>query len=401
MEPLPNPLRPALVLDGRLRQSLATVRILGRAGIEVFVADTDRRTPAFASRWCSGRAVLPDFGDDPDAFVDGVIALCEALGSPVIITSHDGAIDALRSRRAEVEQVGSLALASEDALSVAVDKRATLAVGERLGLQVPKGRTVTEISSGPNAIDEVGLPLVIKPVVSWVQSRQGGWRGSPVVAVTRAAAMSQLEQLLDAGAVALVQPWLSGARDAVGLFLADGALWAKFAVRSHRMSPMIGGSSVVRETIAMPADVAEMAEALVRELSLEGYAEVEFRRDRDGRPLLMEVNPRLNAGVEVALRAGVDVPSLLYRRAAGQPLQAALNYRAGQRMRWLEGDLNWLAEAVAHPEHPDAPPRPVRVFLKEFARPAGFDYWDRKDVRPVLRQVTRDARAAIGRITRR
>src|SRR5713101_4338981 len=47
----------ALVLDGRLRQSLTTVRSLGSHGLRVAVLETSDSdgVPAFSSRWCQQR----------------------------------------------------------------------------------------------------------------------------------------------------------------------------------------------------------------------------------------------------------------------------------------------------------------------------------------------------------
>lgn len=384
--------RPALILDAGQRQSLVSLRALGRAGIEVWAADWRSGHPASVSRWCAGRARLPDVANHPDAFVDGVIELCEALGSPVIISCHDGSIQALRSRRSEVEQVGNLALASEQALTVAVDKQATLAAAERVKVPTPPTRRVRDISAAVAAIGDLGLPIVVKPRTSWVTCGSGGWGSGPAVGQTQGAAIAEVQRLLDGGVEALLQPWLSGSRDAVGIFLANGVTWARFAVRSQRMYPPIGGNSIVRATIPVPSDIGRMAEALVREISLEGYGEVEFRRDHQGRPFLMEINPRLNAGIEVAVRAGVDIPLLLYRWAAGEPLEPVLEYRAGQRTRWLQGDLRWLAEVFASPTHPDAPRRrdALRTFFGEFARAGSYDYWDSADMRPAIRAVVLD-----------
>ena len=385
--------RPALLLDAQLRQSLVALRALGRAGIEAWAAGwhSGHPPPASVSRWCAGRARVPDVAQHPDAFVDGVIELCRTLGSPVIITGHDGAIQALRSRRGEVEQVAHLALASEQALALAVDKQATLRAADGVKVPRPPTRRVCDTSAVTGAIEDLGLPVVVKPVTSWVSCESGGWRTGPAVAQTHEEAVAAVRRLLDGGVDALLQPWLSGSRDAIGIFRADGVTWARFAVRSHRMYPLIGGSSIVRTTIPMPSDIGDMAEALVREISLEGYGEVEFRRDQQGRPFLMEVNPRLNAGIEVAVRAGVDVPLLLYRWAAGEPLDRALEYRVGQRMRWLQGDLIWLANVFRSPSHPDAPGRrgALEAFFGEFVRAGSYDYWDSADIRPALREALR------------
>ena len=395
-----RPQRPAaLVLDARERHSLTSVRSLGRAGIEVIPADPHSYTPAFRSRFCSRRAVLPD-PHDADAYVDRVIELCEMLGSPVVMTGHDGSIAALRSRRTELDAVARVALARENPLSVAVDKHATQAVAARLGVPVPPGRTVTDMAAAAAAIDELGLPLVVKPALSWKINGTRGFGVQLSIELTRGAALSRIGSLVEKGMTVLVQRWLPGARDAISLFLADDAVLAKFAVRTSRMYPVIGGDSIIRETIPLPSDISAMAESLVRELGLEGYCEVEFRRDERGQPYLMEINPRLNAGVEVAVRAGVNVPLMLYQWAAGERLRPALQYATGRRMRWLAGDARWLAAALANPEHPDAPSRAaaIAMFIAEFLRPAGYDYVAHDDLAPALLEVVRTGMSAGDRI---
>src|SRR5436309_1806727 len=49
----------ALVLDGGLRQSLMTVRSLGRRGLRVAAVETFAGAPAFSSRWCRQAFVCP------------------------------------------------------------------------------------------------------------------------------------------------------------------------------------------------------------------------------------------------------------------------------------------------------------------------------------------------------
>jgi predicted ATP-grasp superfamily ATP-dependent carboligase len=376
----------ALILDARYRPALAAVRGLGRRGVEVIAADCDAAAASFVSRWCTRWALLPDVAEDADAYVERVIDLCRSLDSPVLIAHHDGTIEALRSRRDEVEQVASLALASEEALSIAVDKEATLAAAQALGISTPPTRIIGSVTEITKAVDGFGLPLVIKPQSSWVKRGAGGSRRNADVAWTRDAAHAGIKRLLDDGASPMIQPWLSGSREAVSIFLAHGTICAKFGVRSARMYPVIGGVDVVRETMDIPEDIGWMAESLVRELSLEGYSHIEFRRDRNGRAFLMEVNPRLSAGIEVAVRAGIDVPALLYEWAAGRPVRPRLHYRTGQRMRWLPGDVRWLVEALRCPAHPDAPSRhsAVATFLRDFCRRSGYDWWDRDDTRPAL-----------------
>jgi predicted ATP-grasp superfamily ATP-dependent carboligase len=151
-----------------------------------------------------------------------------------------------------------------------------------------------------------------------------------------------------------------------------------------RTHPQLGGTSVYRQSIPVPEDIGEQAERLVREIELDGYSEVEFRRDHLGKPYLMEINPRLSASVEVATRAGVDFPYLLYQWAGGEPIDRVEGYRAGGWMRYLEGDILATVQSFINRGRPEVTP-PVQAlyeFLSAFFIPSGYDYMDWQDLAP-------------------
>jgi predicted ATP-grasp superfamily ATP-dependent carboligase len=178
---------------------------------------------------------------------------------------------------------------------------------------------------------------------------------------------------------------LSGRREAVNFLYANGEMYARFAQWARRTQPPLGGTSVYRQSIALPQDIGEQAERLVREIELEGYSEVEFRRDAHGKPYLMEINPRLSASIEVAIRAGVDFPYLLYRWACGERLQPVGGYRTGRWMRFLEGDLRATMQSIKQRGRPGvaSPLQAIAEFVSAFCVPAGYDYVDWKDPQPM------------------
>ena len=122
----------------------------------------------------------------------------------------------------------------------------------------------------------------------------------------------------------------------------------------------------------------------MREIELEGYSEVEFRRDHKGRPFLMEINPRLSASVEVAVRAGVDFPHLLYQWARGDRIERVTGYRVGQWMRHLRGDFLALAQAFLERGRPGvaSPARTLFDFLSAFCVISGYDQFAWTDPLP-------------------
>ena len=378
----------ALILDAWLRQSLASVRSLGRAGLRVGAAEstTVRAPAAFWSRWCVATARLAE-PTRPDAFVDGLLELLDAQPTRVVFPAHDGSIDALVARRPEVERRAAVALASGGGLELALDKARTLEVASDAAIACPRSIVVATSSGTDAAVEEIGLPAVVKPTRSWVHGATGaGRRMSGHAVLSGGEAREAVSQIVDNGGVALVQEWVSGRREAVSVFAAGGRRVGEFAQVAHRTLPVLGGSSVVRESIPMPPDLRAAAWQLFEAIGLDGYAEVEFRRDSTGRALLMEVNPRLSASVELAVRAGVDFPMLVYRWALGERPEPSDGYRTGVRMRWLGGDLEWLAETLRAPNRPDATPRTsaTATFLRDFARRSAYDYADRHDPLPAV-----------------
>src|SRR5207245_38930 len=245
----------------------------------------------------------------------------------------------LRGNVSRLESRLRLAVAPEPALGIAINKEQTLAIARGLGLCVPREVVVRDGGDLPAALKDIGLPAVIKPSESWLWNEREGARPGAQLAVTPTEARHAVGAVTGLGEAALLQPLLTGRREAVSFLYANGEVYARFAQWAKRTSPPLGGNSVLRQSIAVPADIGGHAESLVREINLEGYSEVEFRRDAAGVPYLMEINPRLSASVEVAVRAGVDFPYLLYQWASGEPIDRVAAYRTGGWIRALGGDV--------------------------------------------------------------
>ncbi len=186
------------------------------------------------------------------------------------------------------------------------------------------------------------------------------------------------------GGAVLFQEFLSGRRESLSLFSANGEIYARFAFWGKRTTPPLGGIYTLRQAIAFPPDTGEQAERLVREIGLEGYSQVEFRRDAVGKPYLMEINPRLNMSIAHAVSAGVDFPYLLYQWASGEPLERVKCYATGGWMRHLNGDIRATAAAVRQRGRPGVPSaaRAILDFCLCFFMPMRYDYVDWKDPRP-------------------
>jgi predicted ATP-grasp superfamily ATP-dependent carboligase len=379
-----------LLLDAEYRQTLAALRAYTRMGLSVGVvacAGEASGAPAFASRYARVRAIAPEFATNPNGYVDAILELLELYPARMTLPAHDGAIEALRPRRAEVERITAFPLASEAALDIAISKPRTLEVAEDVGVPIPRSLPVTTLDEARAAFRAFGSPTVLKPVQSWAENETGGTRLSVNAVLTEKDAEREARYILESGGQAVAQEFLPGWREAVSVFYADGEILARFAQRSYREFPVLGGVSTLCESIAPAPELVEPAERLVRAIGLEGCSMVEFRRDRAGNPVLMEINARPAGSLALAVRCGVNFPRLLYNWAMGLPLQAVEGYRVGKRLRWLSGDIWNLNQTLDHQGQPDVPPRgrAIRTFFTDFAlRPSKLDFVSARDMRPAL-----------------
>ena len=361
--------------------------------------ETSSEAPAFSSRWCQRGFVCPAV-DTTGAYLAFLEQLLERTGARVLIPSHDGTIALLRQHRARVGQRVRIALANERAMTIAVNKEQTLAVAKRLGISVPRGLVVRMVDEVPMAVKEIGLPAVVKPSESWLWHGQHGMRVTSRVVTSPDEARRAVAELTGSGGVTLFQQLLSGRREAVSFLYANGNMYARFAQWAKRTEPPLGGNSVLRQSIAVPTDIGAQAEWLVRELDLEGYSEIEFRRDSASVPYLMEINPRLSASIEVAVRAGVDFPYLLYQWASGRALERGNGYRIGGWMRHLGGDIETTIDSLQQHGRPGIPPRmrTIMNFGASFLKPMGYDYFDWKDPLPAASATAGFVRATLRRL---
>jgi predicted ATP-grasp superfamily ATP-dependent carboligase len=380
-----------LILDASIKQSLASVRSLARAGLRVAAAesavqfDAAMPLPAFRSRYCALAVTLPDLVYDTQAFVGEILDFVRAHSTRVVLPTGDITIGVLRPYRQKFAELGCfLALAPEHALEVANNKDQTLTLAAQLGIAQPRTIRIGSTAELQAAGAELGWPFVLKPTISWPGHAVG--RLIPVDVIDLAEATEVTQRILAAGAGVLAQEWVPGRREGVTLFIVGDEVLAACGHIAHRTSPPLGGASVVRESVEVPADMLDAAVRLAKQIGLQGVCEVEFRRDAKGRPLLMEINARLAGTIENAVHAGVDFPLMIWRWATGLDVAPVREYRTGIRTRWLHGDVRWLWENWGRAGRPDSASRPrlLATFISEFGKSFHYDYFDPRDVKPFV-----------------
>jgi hypothetical protein len=242
-----------LLLDGHWRQALASARVFGRAGKKIGVVTSDGDSNfrlAAHSRWCNLTAELPDPTDDSDGYALGLAKLLDEHPTDVVSLFMMAQLKPLGHTELQYK-ADTTPLACEPALDIAVDKKKTLAIAERLGMATPRRIALTCEAEIVSAVREIGLPAVIKPDRSWSSQGKGGIRMASQLVQSLDEAKLGGSKILSYGITATIQEWLPGRRDAVSFFMTQGNVWARFAQTSYREYPPLGGASVFCESIGL------------------------------------------------------------------------------------------------------------------------------------------------------
>ncbi|OFZ79468.1 MAG: hypothetical protein A2583_03450 [Bdellovibrionales bacterium RIFOXYD1_FULL_53_11] len=331
----------AIVTDGLWRKSLSTVRSLGKAGFEVHVMGGSSLTTSFWSKHASTRTVSPLASQDPAGFGSALTGLISKISlacpgaRPVLFPMEDPSLRWVAANRSQLEKISHFLLPTDYALQSAFDKGITMKVAREAGLPCPR-------TWEPSSAEEFIRIAQSQPEDRFVIKPRSGTGSSGIKYGERATA-EELRAHWKKHGSCIIQERIPRQGTGVGvslLFDRESRCRAIFTHKRLREYPHSGGPSTDRMSVHMP-ELEVMSIELMKRISWRGIAMVEWKIDpRDGRPRLMEINPRFWGSLELAVRAGVDFPALYARAAMGEDLPPPPPYKEGVRCRWMiPGDI--------------------------------------------------------------
>ena len=287
--------------------------LLKRADVEVFAGDMDG--------WASGLYLVPadrrrilERGLAPN-FVDSIRQLCIDDQLDVVISTVDVELPPLAARR---DDLGGAVLAAPSVatLDVTLDKWELARRCTPL-LRVP----VTRLLNADGVALAWDFPVIVKP------RRGAGSRGVRLVADRAALEAIEPDEAL------IIQEHLPGDEFSVDVLASgDGTVVAAVPRTRTRVD---SGVSIAGRTLH-DEGLESTAAAVARAIGLRGVANVQLRRDTEGVPALLEVNPRFPGAMPLTIAAGVDMPSLALDLALGKQLPERLDFTDLANVRFLE-----------------------------------------------------------------
>lgn len=365
-----------IVTDGLWRKSLSAVRSLGKSGYNVTVFGDSLFTTSFWSRYTNKRIVCPDAKEHPDEFgkkLTSYLVHKKNKIKPVLLPMEDDTLNWVSENRKSLSDFSDFLIPSKESLAVAQDKSATLKLASKLGLTTPKTYCPSSLDEFTTQLDELKKQdniknYIIKPVT--------GSGSSGLIYLEEDSSINWEHHWSEHGRL-VIQERISHQGQGIGvslLFDTKSHCVASFVHARLQQYPNSGGPSTSRVSIENNA-LIEKSILLLKGLNWQGVAMVEWKMDpQSNTPKLMEINPRFWGSLELAIRAGIDFPSLYVMAAQKKDINNYHQYTTGVICRWLfPGEiLRYISQNKTDREG-------ILSFLKGL--PSTAEEWNSQDIR--------------------
>lgn len=330
-----------LILGDDNRSFLASVRSLGRLGLEVHAAPEDWSSAVLSSRYIAKKITLPQHDLSPEAWLDALERVHAREQYDFILPCNEkGILPLVRNKQRFSDTV--LGIVNERAFDVFFDKVETRACAQSVGVPVAAGR-VFDPSEGPaDIISEFGLPVAVKPSRSFVDKNLFSRRSVRLAHTPEA--LCQALDAMDDWRTYFIEAMFPGSGAGVSVLAKDGEILQAFQhQRVHE--PETGGGSSYRKSVPLDPGMASDVEKLAKATNLTGLSMFEFRHNSDtGERILLEVNARLWGSVPLAIASGIDFPALYYKMLVEDEVAPRIDYKTPVYARNLANDLSSLTE---------------------------------------------------------
>lgn len=331
-----------LVLDGNQRSALAVTRSLGKLGGAIFVTDDSTRSLAGESKYVTDYIQSPSVKDHPEQFLQWFIEFVTEQNIEYAFPVTEITSQFLLQNQNSLPEKVKLPFADIDTIMQLADKCQLMKLAEKVGVLHPKTRYFQSIDE-LDIEQENEFPIVLKPGLSRV-FLGNRWLETTVQILYTKEDLIKLIKKQDEFLKFpfMLQEFIPGNGAGIFTIYDRGKEKAFFAHKRIREKPPTGGVSVLSESAHLDPEMLDSARKILDSANWHGVAMVEFRVSEKGEPYLMEVNTRFWGSLQLSIDSGVDFPKMLFDITQGKDIHSVDNYKLGQQLRWLLGDVDSL-----------------------------------------------------------
>ncbi len=332
-----------LVIGDDMRSFLATVRSLGRQGLDVHAAPFDLSAPALTSRYITKIHNLPVYLDGGGLWLDAITRLLATEKFSLVIPCDERSLLPLVRHAVKLSVYSKLSIPDDRGMELFFDKHATRELASSLSIPVATGKVLAPADTASSIVAALGLPMIAKHRQSFA------WpeiyvRTKAAVIRTESALKTWLTANREHGDAILFEHMFPGIGVGVSVLCDRGVVLQAF--EHHRVREFDGSGYYRKSAPLEPSRLAAVSK-MVDASAYTGIAMFEFKVDPDtSKWILLEVNARPWGSLPLPVAIGIDFPFRLYRLLVHGEKTAAINYPSDLYGRNLVADF-WQARGAA------------------------------------------------------
>jgi len=342
--------------------ALGLVRSLGRAGIPAIVVSYEKSDMAHVSRYVKQAVPAPHPEQSEPQFLDAVMNVAKRYPGSIIMPADDATLVAASRNKQELERFGAVACPAWGVVERLIDKKYTYELAHAIGVPAPKTLVPGTLRQVRDYASDADYPCLVKPCQSHRYYER--FRKKLVKVHNADQLAAAYIEAADAGMAVMLQEFIPG-DDTSGVnynsYFRDGRPLAEFTAEKVRISPPESGVPAVVVSKHLP-QIIPSGRRMLEALQFSGYSCMEFKKDaRDGVYKLMEVNPRHNRSLLLAVACGVNFPVIEYEHRLYGTIPSPQPFREGYY--WIDGFRDMAAVARYRRLGKFSPMQYVRPYL--------------------------------------
>ncbi len=352
-----------LVTNASSPKSLVVTRSLGRKGVEVTTADSERFSPTFFSKYSKHHFLYAHPEKSPNDFVNTIQNYLKKKKIDVLMPVNSTETILISKNKDKFRPYTKVPFEDFHKMMQVHDKNKVMRIVSELGIRAPKTCTIENTADLQKISKTIEYPVVIK-------LRNATSSVGVSYAYSASEFISKYQQtiqkyVLTSSDYPIVQEYIPGTGYGVSLLYNHGDLRAIFTHKRLREYPITGGPSTLRISVRHP-EMEKAAMKLLGYVGWHGLAMVEFKLDeRTNKPYFIEVNPRFWGSIYQAIAAGVNFPYLLYKMAVEGDVKPVFNYKVGVKTRFLLNDFRALFSHLKISNHRSQTLKEILMFREK------------------------------------
>jgi len=326
-----------LILDGDSRQGLPFARSLRKTGHHITMVCPWKCCPGYFSRYPNERLIWPNIVENQSEFYNCLLEYIKKGNCDIVLALGDASAILVSKNRDEITKYTKTPVPSYNILKYGENKN--LSMFFCMNNDIPCPKTFDPQTQSLDYItNNIVFPVMVKPI-----------RGIGAVGLHKFENIDKLlgnfEFLRTKYGDLQIQEFIpqeGGAQFQAEAFCdKNSVMKACMVIAKPRYFPVTGGTSTCNYTVDRP-DIVENVRRLLEGIRWVGSADVDLILDpRDSVAKILEINPRVTAGIKIGFDAGIDYADLQMKLVLGEEIPEIKDYKLNIVLRNLCLDILW------------------------------------------------------------